>query len=173
MKKLLLLSGIVLISMSCTQQPPPAAEADKKNTADENIALVKKYMAAYEAEDIETMKSLSDDSLLIVGPGHEDELDFREYYEEWVPRIFETEDSRHYNVITMTQFSTQQEGIAGDWVLCWADFSYFHLGTQKTVTFPVHFASLVKDGKIQFIARYYDQLDLYTQLGYELKPVKD
>jgi len=173
MKKLLFLSGIVLLLFSCTQQNPPVTKEAEKTKADENIALVKKYMAAYEAEDIETMKSLSDDSLVIVGPGHKDLLGYKEYYEDWVPGIFDREDSRHYNVITMTQISTQQEGIAGDWVLCWADFSYFDLGTQKTVKFPIHFASLVKDGKIKMIARYYDQLDIYNQLGFELKPVKE
>jgi ketosteroid isomerase-like protein len=173
MKKSLLLPGVLLILLSCTRQPPTPVEEVKKSNVDENIALVKKYMAAYEAEDIETMKSLSGDSLLIMGPGNMDELNFKEYYEEWVPGIFEKEDSRHYNVITMTQFTTQQEGIAGDWVLCWADFSYFDLATRKTIIFPLHFASLVRDGKIQIIVRYYDQLDIYNQLGYQLKPVKE
>lgn len=173
MKKLLFLAWIILIVPGCTQQPPPASEDDGKIKSEENIALVKKYMTAYEAEDIETMKALSDDSLLIIGPGHMDEIGYKEYYEKWVPLIFETEDSRHYDVIAMTHLSATEKGIEGDWVLCWADFSYFHLESQKTIQFPIHFAALIKNGKIRIIARYYDQLDIYTQLGFKLTPLKE
>ena len=60
--------------------------------------------------------------------------------------------------------------LVGKWVFVWGNFSFRYIATGKEIKHPLHYVFRIRDGKIDFMGRYYDRQDRSLQLGYTLLP---
>jgi hypothetical protein len=74
MKHLLSFALLAGLLFSCTSTPDPAiaeaeeAKAAAKEKADANVAVVEKYLAAFETGDFESWREICTDSFVTLGP---------------------------------------------------------------------------------------------------------
>ncbi|MFC2113040.1 nuclear transport factor 2 family protein [Bacteroidota bacterium] len=168
MKKLTILTAILIAFCSCTQQAEaPVKELDE--TAKQTIEVVKKLIAAYEAEDMEAIKTLYAPGAVSVGPRHHDmdtvDAEMYKDMEAW----FASVDSMKYDVITILYESGDEGDLAGDWALVWADVSWYSVKADKTLKVMWHSPMRIENGQVVYEVSYVNQWDLYEQMGAELK----
>lgn len=166
MKKLILLFSVIFLLASCKQVPTPPEEV-KDEKAKENIALVKDLCKAIENEDIEGIKGFVSDSVVSYGPsfGYTESLD--EYVNDWTQTFIDI-DSMKIDIFQILAETVTEGDLAGDWVLLWSDVSFYFPETGKKVNLMYHSANLIEDGEIRILANYWNQWDMYAQLGAEL-----
>ncbi len=59
--------------------------------------------------------------------------------------------------------------LVGKWVVTWSDFSYSNEDGLE-VSFPMHLAARISEGKVDYSIMFYDRLSMMRQLGYRLLP---
>ncbi len=167
MKNLSLLVCVILFFASCNQPKPPADTAQKVKDS-VNIALVKDLFKAVENENIEAMKGFYSDTAAIVGPNFNEWMGLEETI-KGMSGWFEEADSIKVNIFAIMAQTVKEEDLAGDWVFLWADFSYWDVKAAKKIQLMYHGAEKVQDGKIVLEGNYWNQWDMYKQMGAELK----
>jgi len=167
MKKLILFTSVVFLLAGCKQTQAPASEQAKDEKAKENIALIRDLFKTFEDENLEGMKGFYSDSVVAYGPS----VNIQEGFEEMVQgmaEFFEEVDSLKFDFIHIMAETTEEGDIAGDWVLQWSNVSWYDIKAERKIMLMYHSAEMIKDGKIIIEANYWNQWDLYKQLGAEL-----
>lgn len=168
MRKLTLLTAILIALSSCMQQAEePKKEVDEN--AKMNIEVAKKFMKAMEMEDIQTYQSLLAEDAVFVGPVYGSETKTDSAHFAGQAKWFESVDSLQYNVLSMLHETVDEGDLAGDWVLIWCYPSWYAIKYEKSVKIMAHFAMRIEDSKIVYGVSYWNQLDLYKQLGAKVK----
>jgi len=167
MKKFILLLGIVFLMFSCTQAPAPADDV-KEDLSKENVALVKELINAYQTEDVEKIKSLLSDSVVIWGPGGET-VGIENVMKE-MNGTFEALDSIKFDVFAKSTESIEEGELAGDYVLLWSTVMAYNVKFEKSFKIEMHNVYKVADGKILMEGNYYDRVTMFKQLGYKIVP---
>lgn len=167
MKNLFLLFCVILILLSCKQVTPPPDTTQKVKDST-NIALVKNTFKALESENLEALKGFYSDSIGVVGPA------FNNWYgkEQLIKNLaswFESADSIKFSIFYIMAETIEEGDLAGDWILLWADGSFYDMAAQKKIKFSYHAGEKIQDGKIVIEANYWDEWDIYMQMGAELK----
>ncbi len=168
MKKLTLLTVVLVAICSCTQQvEPPTKEVDE--TGDKNMEIVKKLFAAQEAKNVDAMREIFAQDAIVEGPnyGSIDTMNAKAFagQEKWLGNL----DSLNYRVIAIMPHSVEEGNLAGEWVMVWAVASWYNIEAEKKVSIYYHAPIQIKDGKIVYMASYWNQWDLYKQLGATLE----
>ena len=167
MKKLVLLFGVMILLAGCTQAPPSTDETKDIKTT-ENITLVKDFFKAIENENIEAMKGFLSDSVVSYGPSFDYTGNLEEIVNYWT-QTFKDIDSLKFDIFEIMSETIPEGNLAGDWILQWADVSFYSPTGEKKVKLMVHTAQMIEDGKISIFAEYWNQWDMYKQMGAELK----
>jgi ketosteroid isomerase-like protein len=167
MKNLFLFFCVILILLSCKQVTPPPDTA-KKEKDSVNIALAKNLYKAIENENLEAVKGFYSDSVGIVGPNFNEWIGFEEMV-KGMSGWFEEGDSIKVNIFAIMAETVEEGDLAGDWVLLWADISYYDVKAGKKIKLMYHATEKIQDGKIIVEGNYWNQWDMYKQLGAELK----
>lgn len=168
MKNLFLFFCVIFLLGGCKPVIPPAQDEAKKAKADSNIALVKDLFKAIDNENIEAMKGFYSDSVGFVGPSF-NSWTGKEQMIKSMTGWFESADSVKFDIFYIMAETVEQEDLAGDWVLLWADVSFYDLNAQKKIMLMYHATEKIQDGKIVIEANYWNEWDVYKQLGAELK----
>jgi len=166
MKHFSLLAIVLFFIVSCTQ----VADTGKKEldeVSKQNVELIKKWVQAHENEDIETLREIYSTELVSLGPQHDQEwpYDTLNSTEEW----FQSVDSIKFEVINILPKTVEEGDLAGDWVLIWANLSWYDIKSEKKMKIMWHSPMQIEEGKIVLEAAYWNQWDLFKQMGAELK----
>lgn len=167
MKNLFLFFCVILFFAGCKQVTPPPDTA-KKEKDSVNIALVRSMFKAMEDENLEAVKGFYSDSVSIGGPNF-NELIGKEQMVKDMVSMFETSDSIRVKIFAIMAETVEEGDLAGDWVFQWSDVSWYDVKAQKRITIMYHSAEKIKDGKIIAEGNFWNQWDMYKQLGAELK----
>ena len=165
MKQLFIFSVALLLLAGCTPQ------ADTKvvdETAKQNVELIKKMLTAYENEDIETIKEVYAPNCMSIGPRH-DQVDTTLSWIEDNMNWFESSDSIKFDIIKLLPQTVDEGDLAGDWVLAWVNIYWYDIKAEKKLIAMWHTPFRIEDGKIVYEVSYWNQWDVYKQLGAELK----
>ncbi len=167
MKQLALITTILFLFSGC-KQATDTGSAEQDELAKQNIELVKKMMAAFENEDIETLMDIYSPDAISEGPMLKHEFPYDSIMAgnaEW----FASSDSIKWDVNHIMATKVEEGDLAGDWVLLWAHVSWYDLESGKTLEVRYHSPLQIEDGKIVFEVGYWNQWDVFSQLGAELK----
>jgi hypothetical protein len=167
MKNLFLFFCVILLFASCKPVTPPPDTA-KKEKDSVNVALVKSMFKAVEDENIEAMKGFYSDSVGILGPNFNEWTGFEEMV-KGMTGFFEEADSIKCDIFAILAETVKEGDLAGDWVLQWSNLSWYEVKAQKKITIMYHSTEKIQDGKIIVEGNYWNEWDMYKQLGAELK----
>jgi ketosteroid isomerase-like protein len=167
MNKLVLLPVVFFLFTGCTQ----LAEKGKKEhdeTAKQNLELVKKMVQAYENEDMAALREIYSPDLQSVGPQVKYDFPYDTIMasnEDW----FKQADSIKFDVDIMLPEIVKEGDLAGNWVLLWADISWYDLKSGKKLKVMYHSPLRIENGRIVFEAAFWDEWDAFKQLGAKLE----
>ena len=167
MKNLFLFFCVIFFFASCKPVTPPPDTA-KKEKDSVNIALVKDMFKAMENENLEAVKGFYSDSVGITGPIFGEWIGKEQMVKDMV-NMFETSDSIKVDIFAILAETVKEGDLAGDWVLQWSDVSWYDLKAQKKIIMMYHSTEKIQDGKIIVEGNYWNQWDMFKQLGAELK----
>ena len=157
MKKLYFLLAIVMITASCT---------DQKKRADENVALIEKYVQAVENLDFDIMESVLDDNYMGYGPSFNDSINKELAVSSWKSNVENLYESITYSKSrNLAQFVEDGEN-SGEWVSNWAELSIIYKKDKKKVSLMTNTIYKIVNGKIVKSYTYYNEADVLEQLGY-------
>ncbi|MFC2115114.1 nuclear transport factor 2 family protein [Bacteroidota bacterium] len=168
MKQIAFLASALIFLVSCT----PQAETETKEideVAIQNVEIVKKLIQTYETEDLDAMKELYTPDAVFIGPKYEDADTMSEKYWESMTKWFDAIDSMKFDVVAILPQVVEEGDLAGDWVLLWANIDWYETESGKTMHILYHSPIRLSEGKIVYEVSYWNQWDLYKQLGAELK----
>lgn len=137
-------------------------------TAEADMQVVGDYINAIVSGDLAKAKSLMSDKFILYGPGAADSSNAQKELASWTEN-YKTQSNRKVNFITQT-FKAVAGNLQGNWVSLWGTYTCTMEG--KNVTLPFQSTSRVENGRITRVSIYYDNLNLFMQLGYTLTPPK-
>jgi LPS O-antigen subunit length determinant protein (WzzB/FepE family) len=157
MKKSLSVLAILLTILSCSVQ---------NKHADENIALVEKYIQAVQDLEYTTMENMLDDSYTGYGPSINDSINKTSAISNWKANIENLYESISYSKSrNLAQFVPDGEN-AGEWVSNWAELSIVYKKDHKKVVLMTNTIYKIEEGKIVKSYTFYNEADVLEQLGY-------
>lgn len=157
MKKILFLLAIMMLTISCS---------DQKKHADENVALVEKYVQAVQNLDYTTMENMLDENYMGFGPSINDSINKTLAVSNWKANVDNLYESITYNKSkNLAQLVSDGEN-AGDWVSNWAELSIVYKKDQKKVSLLTNTIYKIENGKIIKSYTFYNEADVLEQLGY-------
>ncbi len=165
MKKLFVITLAFLLIAGCT---PQADTKELDETAKMNVELVKKTLKAYETEDLDVIKEGYAPNCVSIGPRH-DQVDSTTSWIESTSGWFEAIDSFKADIIKLLPYTIDEGDLAGDWVLAWANLEWYEVESGKTVFVMWHSPMRIEEGKIVYEVSYFNQWDVFKQLGAEMK----
>lgn len=151
----LLLLAFNLI-LSCSTQ---------NGTSKKNEELVKMYVNAVESNDVETMKSLLDDNYVGLGPSIGDSIDKTGTIENWQYNMANLYESIKYDKSRIISVAVPDGENEGEWVSNWAELTVLYKLGEEAVIWA-NSVYQIKDGKIIKSYTFYNEADVYRQLGY-------
>jgi hypothetical protein len=167
MKNLFLFSCVILLFASCKPVTPPPDTAQKEKDS-VNIALVRDMFKAIENENIEAVKGFYSDSVGIVGPKFNEWIGKEQMVKD-MANMFESADSLKFDIFAILAETVEEGDLAGDWVLQWSNISYYDIKVGKKIMLAYHSTEKIQDGKIIVEGNYWDEWDMFKQMGAELK----
>ena len=177
MRKLFTFALIAGFLLSCTSSPDPAieeakqAEAAAKAKAEEHLAVVNKFLDAYDTHDFKSWRELCTEDYITFGPQHDAEGTLDDYI-SYMNGFEGTVDSIEINTIALFA-RTQDEGdMAGDYVFWWGTNSGYVIEAEKSFTLMIHTAFKMKDGKIEWGWDFWDTGDFSAQMKGDKKDKK-
>ena len=166
MKKIVLLATALLLMISCTQQAD-TGDKDVDEVGKQNVELIKKWAEALNNEDIETLRELYSTELVSIGPQYDHEWPYDTLNS--TEKMFQNTDSLKVDILIMLPKTVEEGDLAGDWVLVWADISWYNIKAEKKVQIMWHSPMRIEEGKIVYEVAYYNQWDMYKQMGAKLE----
>jgi hypothetical protein len=159
MKNFILFASMIFILSSC------ASSSNKLQ--EENVALVKNYVAAVESLNYEAMGDYLADNYMGLGPSYGDTIYKKEAIENWkanVANVYEKiEPTRaRYAPVTITDGPSK-----GEWVACWSELK-ITFKTGKSVMIWANSDYQVENGKIVKTIALYNEADALRQMGFQI-----
>jgi len=168
MKNLILFLCVIILFVSCKPVTPPPHDEAKKTKADSNIAFVKDLYKAVDAENIEAVAGFYSDSASFVGPSFNSWTGKEEMIKN-MTSLFKNADSIRFDIFAIMAEPVKEGDLAGDWVMLWANVSFYDLNVQKKIMLMYHATEKIEDGKIVVEGNYWNEWDAFKQMGAELK----
>ena len=162
----LLLGFSLLLTLSASAQLTPIRiQAEIGNS--ENQALVESFFAALLASDYEKAESFLAPGFIYYASGG-DSLDSQGMIGMW--KGYDQTSSEDAATLFTTSMNVPQGAFTGDFVLSWLDASWKDHTSGDRVSSWIHEIAQVKDGKIQLIYNYQDNLAIMMKSGFTLSP---
>ncbi len=162
MKYLLYAIGLVFLIPSCTQIGTDHTET--------SITVVKQYLEAVDNHDYDLMESLLADDYLGFGPSLDDSTNKELALASWKWNVENLYEDVQYER-TQTFASTIKDGeLAGEWAYNWAYVTIKYKDGSGPVSLMVNVVYKIEDGKIARSRTFYNEADIYEQLGYRVFP---
>lgn len=160
MKFLLALCSFVVLLTACS---PP-------NNDQANIEIIKKYLEAVDNNEYELMESLLADDYLGLGPSIDDSTNKEQALASWKWNSENLYEEVMYER-TQTFASTVTEGPnAGEWAYNWAHVTLTYKNGEGPVELMMNSVYKIEDGKIARSRTFYNESDVWEQLGYRIFP---
>lgn len=160
LKALATLAGTLCMLVGCSQ--PDNSEA--------NVALVEQYLQAVDNNDYELMASLLADDYVGLGPSIDDSTNKEQALANWKwnsENLYEEVDFER----TQTFGTTIEEGpYAGEWAYNWAYATITYKDGSGPVELMLNAVYKIEDGKITRTRTFYNEADVWEQLGYRIFP---
>lgn len=153
----LLLLAFNLI-LSCSTQ---------NGTSKKNEELIKSYVQAVESNDEATIATLLDDNYVGLGPSASDSIDKNGVIENWQYNMANLYESIKYNKSRIISVNVPDGENKGEWVSNWAELTIAYKTGEQAVIWA-NSVYQIAEGKIIKSYTFYNEADVYRQLGYEL-----
>lgn len=154
------LAVAVLLLVGCTGNERRKIEAD-------NIAVIEQYIHAVQFKDTHTMAKLLADDYIGYGPAVTDSINKEQAITNWqfvVENLYEKiEYTRTVNIAA----SVYDGPYPGNYVSDWARLKITFKSVPHPVYLNINAVYRVEDGKINLSRTFYDEADVYRQLGME------
>ena len=164
MKQLIFLTAISITIFSCSSSND---QRDK-----DNLAIVRSYKDAIEANDVAKMDSLLASNYKGYGPSVEDSVNKEEALDNWKynsENLYESfQFSRLQNIAKTV--GENEEAEPGDWVITWAFLTLKYKDGKGPVSLWVNVEYKIENGKIAQSRTFYDEADILRQLNYTIEP---
>jgi len=162
MKNLLIICLLVMFLATCV---PPRDSQQK-----ENIAVVEKYLAAVQSNDVETMGSLLADNYIGYGPSIGDSINKENALANWVSNAENLYESLDYSMSEKIATTVAEGPAKGDWVSNWAYVTIKYKNREGPVNLWLNAVYKIENGKIARSRTFYNEADVMEQLGYVFLP---
>jgi ketosteroid isomerase-like protein len=160
MRVLLILFGLIGLFTACNQP----------DHHEENVALIKKYLEAVDNNDYELMEELLADDYLGLGPSIDDTTNKELALANWKWNSENLYQDVSYQR-TETFGATIKDGPnAGEWAYNWAHVTLTYKDGSGPVELLMNAVYKIEDGKIVRTRTFYNEADVWEQLGYRLFP---
>jgi hypothetical protein len=143
-----------------------ACTSGTDKTKQENVELVKSYVAAVENLDFEAMGNYLDVNYLGMGPSYGDSIGKMDAVENWkwcVENLYEkiTYSRSRFAAVTIPDGDNK-----GEWVSNWAELSIVFKNNDRKVMIWANTNYLIENGKIKRSFTFYNEADVLKQLGF-------
>ena len=157
MKNIILALLVMTIMVGCS---------NSNENAENNIALIEKYIQAVEDLDFTAMETVLSDDYVGLGPSINDSIGKRDAVDNWKQNVENLYESISYNrsrvlAITITSGDNQ-----GDWISNWAELNIVYKADKKSVTIWANTVYQIENNKIIKSYTFYNEADALEQLGY-------
>lgn len=160
MKFSIALFGIIGMLAACS---PP-------NNHQANIEIVQKYLEAVDNNDYQLMESLLADDYVGLGPSIDDSTNKEMALANWKWNSDSLYEDVKYER-TQTFASTIAEGPnAGEWAYNWAHVTISYQDGSGPVEIVMNAVYKIENGKIARTRTFYNEADVYEQLGFRIFP---
>jgi hypothetical protein len=160
MKYLIVLITFCIGLFACT------SPAEKKESA--NLAIARKYMEAVETKNLSVIDSLLADNYMGYGPSIGDSIDKQGALLNTKFLMENLYESFEYTQHTELAVTVEEGKAAGDWALNWAYLTIKYKDGRGQVNLWVNIAYKIENGKIVFSRTFYNEADVFRQLGYTI-----
>jgi ketosteroid isomerase-like protein len=164
----LALAAILFTTLSFAQVELTTVEYEIPENKDQLVTLASDFYDALIGGDFDKMASLMSDDFQILGTGPEP-LGKKDYIELW--KSYHRDGDVHGisdgNIIPI---QANNGGLEGPALLAWGLASWTPRGADKPIFSWMHMAMRVKNGKINLIYNYQDQLPILMQSGFKVVP---
>ena len=158
----IILTSTVLFGMLAACMPTNSHEA--------SIALVTRYLEAVDNNDYQLMDSLLADDYLGLGPSIDDSTNKELAIASWKWNSENLYEDVKYDR-TETFGATIEEGPnAGEWAYNWAHVTITYKDGSGPVELMMNAVYKIENGKIARTRTFYNEADVWEQLGYRLFP---
>lgn len=140
---------------------------ERRKIEAESIAIIEQYIHAVQFKDTYTMGKLLADDYVGYGPGVSDSINKEEAIMNWqfvAENLYEKiEYTRTVNIAA----SIYDGPHPGNYVADWARLKITYKGAENPVYLNISAVYRVENGKITLSRTFYDEADVYRQLGFE------
>lgn len=157
MKRMLFMFSFTFLLFGCST---------KQDNSELNVALVEKYVQAVENLDYKTMGELLDEKYIGLGPSIKDSIGKITAIENWKLNVKTLYKSIEYNKSRNIAVHIPDGENKGEWVSNWAELTIDYQ-FEETVTIWANTVYKIHNGKIIRSFSFYNELDVYEQLGFE------
>lgn len=157
MKKTLLIIGFITLLFGCSTP---------KDNSELNVDLIKDYVQAVENSDYQTMENLLDEKYIGLGPSINDSVGKTAAIENWKTNMENLYKSIDYNKSRNIAVHIPDGENKGEWVSNWAELTIVYQ-SEEQATIWVNTVYKMENGKIIKSFSFYNELDVYEQLGFE------
>ena len=162
MKKIFPLWWCLLFIMGCADPT--------KDSSQENLVLVKKYLEAVAGKDFNTMESLLAENYLGLGPSVGDTTNKQLALENWKWNSENLYQSVTYEFSESLPATVNEGPAAGEWVSNWAYVTINYKDGRGPVNLWVNAVYKIENGRIARSRTFYNEADVLAQLGYRIFP---
>lgn len=159
MKNFILFVSIIFILSSC------ASSSNKLQ--EENVALVKNYVAAVESLNYEAMGDYLADNYMGLGPSYGDTIYKKEAIENWKANVANVYQKIEHTKGTYAPVTIADGPSKGDWVVSLSELK-ITFKTGKSVMIWANSDYKVENGKIVKTITLYNEADALRQMGFQI-----
>jgi len=159
MKKHIIIILLMPLLFSCSTKT-------KETQADENIALIEKYVSAVENLDYVTMLSLLSDDYCGYGPSFNDSIGKDHVMYNWRYNSDSLYKSIKYIKSRNASLMIKDGAHTGEWVSNWGQLHIVYKEDNKEVTIWTNTIYQIENDKIVKSYSFYNEADVFEQLGF-------
>lgn len=167
LKAIMALVFIMILTPMISNAQDPVVTLEFANAATA-MEVVQNYTKALQAGDVGTMTAqFAPDAMTYGLGGALDSLtvtQFREFYTNSTNQYKHSLSQELYLPVKVTNNWNE-----GEWVLSWGVNTLTNKETGKVISIPYHTAHRIANGKITFSRYYYDNLNVVSGQGFEIK----
>jgi limonene-1,2-epoxide hydrolase len=134
----------------------------------ENIAVIEKYIQAVQAKDTQTMTDLLADNYIGYGPSVSDSTNKEQAIANWKDVAANLYEKIEYTRTVNIAAKVVDGQHPGNYVSDWASLRITYKDGRGPVILHMNAVYRVENGKITLSRSFYNEADVYRQLGYEL-----
>lgn len=134
---------------------------------EDNLALVKKYVAAVESLDYNAMGDFLAENYMGLGPSYGDTIYKKEAVENWKYNSTNVYQKIEHTRATFAPVTITDGPSKGEWVACWSELK-ITFKSGKTVMIWANSDYKIENGKIVRTITLYNEADALRQMGFQI-----